>query len=172
MDGGVGHTAWAPEGREGRSQAGPKGRQLEVMKPTIVSGTARFQDQAVGGKMTIWFQICSWFILFSIIYSAWTNKSDHKSYFAMYRKFPGADTHCHGKPESTFCQGIIGQTFHLRSAHIIWNNAIIDGPNQIMFNQSKKYFTILKAAITITLFQHLDFPSNANRNCYKFRFWR
>ena len=30
MDGGVGHTAWAPEGREGRSQAGPKGRQLEV----------------------------------------------------------------------------------------------------------------------------------------------
>ena len=126
----------------------------------------------VGGKMTIWFQICSWFILFSIIYSAWTNKSDHKSYFAMYRKFPGADTHCHGKPESTFCQGIIGQTFHLRSVHIIWNNAIIYGPNQIMFNQSKKYFTILKAAITITLFQHLDFPSNANRNCYKFRFWR
>ena len=30
MDGGVGHTAWAPEGREGRSQAGPKGRQPEV----------------------------------------------------------------------------------------------------------------------------------------------
>ena len=29
MDGGVGHTAWAPEGREGRSQAGLKGRQLE-----------------------------------------------------------------------------------------------------------------------------------------------
>ena len=26
----VGHTAWAPEGREGRSQAGPKGRRLEV----------------------------------------------------------------------------------------------------------------------------------------------
>ena len=26
----VGHTAWAPEGREGRSQAGPKGRKLEV----------------------------------------------------------------------------------------------------------------------------------------------
>ena len=26
----VGHTAWAPEGREGRSQAGPKGRQIEV----------------------------------------------------------------------------------------------------------------------------------------------
>ena len=26
----VGHTAWAPEGREGRSQAGPKGHQLEV----------------------------------------------------------------------------------------------------------------------------------------------
>ena len=25
MDGGVGQTAWAPEGREGRSQAGPKG---------------------------------------------------------------------------------------------------------------------------------------------------
>ena len=30
MDGGVGHTAWAPGGGEGRSQAGPKGRQLEV----------------------------------------------------------------------------------------------------------------------------------------------
>ena len=33
MDGGEGHTAWAPEGREGRSQAGPKGpkgRKLEV----------------------------------------------------------------------------------------------------------------------------------------------
>ena len=33
MDGGVGHMAWAPEGRkgrEGRSQAGPKGRNLEV----------------------------------------------------------------------------------------------------------------------------------------------
>ena len=30
MDGGVGHTAWAPEGREGRSQAGPKGHQIEV----------------------------------------------------------------------------------------------------------------------------------------------
>ena len=26
----VGHTAWAPEGREGKSQAGPKVRQLEV----------------------------------------------------------------------------------------------------------------------------------------------
>ena len=26
----MGHTAWAPDGREGRSQAGPKGRQLEV----------------------------------------------------------------------------------------------------------------------------------------------
>ena len=26
----VGHTAWAPEGREGRYQAGPKGRNLEV----------------------------------------------------------------------------------------------------------------------------------------------
>ena len=26
----MGHTAWAPEGREGRSQAGPKGRKLEV----------------------------------------------------------------------------------------------------------------------------------------------
>ena len=26
----VGHPAWAPEGREGRSQAGPKGHQLEV----------------------------------------------------------------------------------------------------------------------------------------------
>ena len=26
----VGHTAWAPEGREGRSQAGPNGRNLEV----------------------------------------------------------------------------------------------------------------------------------------------
>ena len=26
----LGHTAWAPEGREGRSQAGPKGRKLEV----------------------------------------------------------------------------------------------------------------------------------------------
>ena len=24
----VGHTAWAPEGREGRYQAGPKGRNL------------------------------------------------------------------------------------------------------------------------------------------------
>ena len=33
MDGGVGHTAWAPEGREGRSQAGPKGRQLEKSGP-------------------------------------------------------------------------------------------------------------------------------------------
>ena len=30
MDGGVGHTAWAPKGREGRSQVGPKGHQLEV----------------------------------------------------------------------------------------------------------------------------------------------
>ena len=30
MDGGVGHMAWAPEGREGQSQAGPKGRKLEV----------------------------------------------------------------------------------------------------------------------------------------------
>ena len=30
MDGGVGHTAWAPEGREGRYQAGRKGRNLEV----------------------------------------------------------------------------------------------------------------------------------------------
>ena len=30
MDGGVGHTTWAPERREVRSQAGPKGRQLEV----------------------------------------------------------------------------------------------------------------------------------------------
>ena len=27
---GVGHTVWAPEGRKGRSQAVPKGRQLEV----------------------------------------------------------------------------------------------------------------------------------------------
>ena len=26
----MGHTAWAPEGREGRYQAGPKGRNLEV----------------------------------------------------------------------------------------------------------------------------------------------
>ena len=26
----VGHTAWAPEGREGRSQGGPKGHRLEV----------------------------------------------------------------------------------------------------------------------------------------------
>ena len=26
----MGHTAWAPEGREGRYQAGPKGRSLEV----------------------------------------------------------------------------------------------------------------------------------------------
>ena len=26
----VGHTAWAPEGREGRCQAGQKGRNLEV----------------------------------------------------------------------------------------------------------------------------------------------
>ena len=26
----TGHTAWAPEGREGRSQRGPKGRKLEV----------------------------------------------------------------------------------------------------------------------------------------------
>ena len=26
----MGHTVWALEGREGRSQAGPKGRQLEV----------------------------------------------------------------------------------------------------------------------------------------------
>ena len=26
----MGHTAWAPEGREGRSQRGPKGRKLEV----------------------------------------------------------------------------------------------------------------------------------------------
>ena len=26
----VGNTAWAPEGLEGRSQAGPKGHQLEV----------------------------------------------------------------------------------------------------------------------------------------------
>ena len=26
----MGHTAWAPEGRKGRSQAGPKGRDLEV----------------------------------------------------------------------------------------------------------------------------------------------
>ena len=25
----MGHTAWAPEGREGRYQAGPKGRNLE-----------------------------------------------------------------------------------------------------------------------------------------------
>ena len=30
IDGGVGHTAWAPEGREGRYQAGPKGRNHEV----------------------------------------------------------------------------------------------------------------------------------------------
>ena len=30
MDGGVGHTAFVPEGHEGRSQAGPKGRNLEV----------------------------------------------------------------------------------------------------------------------------------------------
>ena len=27
MDGGVGHTAWVPEGREGQSQAGPKGQK-------------------------------------------------------------------------------------------------------------------------------------------------
>ena len=26
----LGHTAWAPEGRNGRSQGGPKGRKLEV----------------------------------------------------------------------------------------------------------------------------------------------
>ena len=26
----VGHMAWAPKGREGRSQASPKGHQLEV----------------------------------------------------------------------------------------------------------------------------------------------
>ena len=26
----MGHTAWAPEGREGHFQAGPKGRSLEV----------------------------------------------------------------------------------------------------------------------------------------------
>ena len=29
----LGHTAWAPEGREGRSQGGPKGRRLEVGAP-------------------------------------------------------------------------------------------------------------------------------------------
>ena len=28
---GVLDTAWAPKGREGRSQAGPKGHQLEVL---------------------------------------------------------------------------------------------------------------------------------------------
>ena len=128
------------------------------MKPTIVSGTARFQDQAVGGKMTIWFQICSWFILFSIIYSAWTNKSDHKSYFAMYRKFLGADTHCHGKPESTFCQGIIGQTFHFRSAQLLtsfetmiilmgqtksWPHKVFHYIDKINHNIDKKYFCVL-----------------------------
>ena len=31
-----------------------------------------------------------------------------------------------------------------------------------MINQKQKYFTILKVAITITSFQNLDFPSNAN----------
>ena len=30
MDGDMGNTAWGPEGREGQSQAGPKGRKLEV----------------------------------------------------------------------------------------------------------------------------------------------
>ena len=30
VEGVVGHTAWAPEGHEGRYQAGPKGRNLEV----------------------------------------------------------------------------------------------------------------------------------------------
>ena len=30
VDGGVGQTAWGPEGREGRYQAGPKGCNLEV----------------------------------------------------------------------------------------------------------------------------------------------
>ena len=42
----VGHTAWAPEGREGRYHAGPKGRNLEVearraprlLVPDIVTG--------------------------------------------------------------------------------------------------------------------------------------
>ena len=30
VEGGVGHTAWAPEGREGRYQAGSNGRNLEA----------------------------------------------------------------------------------------------------------------------------------------------
>ena len=33
----MGHTAWAPEGREGRYQAGPKGRSLKsrIIKPLV-----------------------------------------------------------------------------------------------------------------------------------------
>ena len=34
MDEGVGHTAWAPEGREGRSQAGPKGQKAARRAPS------------------------------------------------------------------------------------------------------------------------------------------
>ena len=38
MDGGVGHTAWAPEGREGRSQAGPKGQKPARRAASLKSG--------------------------------------------------------------------------------------------------------------------------------------
>ena len=52
MDGGVGHTAWAPEGREGRSQAGPKGRQLEV-GPLRGPSTLYLSSQAQAQKKSV-----------------------------------------------------------------------------------------------------------------------
>ena len=57
----VGHTAWAPEGREGRSQAGPKGRQLEVgarraPRPLVLNklnGDDGYDDDIDDEKMNI-----------------------------------------------------------------------------------------------------------------------
>ena len=62
----------------------------------------------------MWYQICSWFILSSIIYSAWPNKTRQigsQIIFCNVLEIPRRSY----KHESTFCQGIIGQTFHLRS---------------------------------------------------------
>ena len=48
MDGGVGHTAWAPEGREGRSQAGPK-----VQKPTRRAAKTSDGTYIIGPFLTL-----------------------------------------------------------------------------------------------------------------------
>ena len=55
MDGGVGHTTWAPEGREGRSQAGPK-----VQKPA----------RSTNLEYLIWSTLKVWYI--NVVYKYMT----------------------------------------------------------------------------------------------------